>query len=114
MSRDVVRVGLIGLGVMGQNHLRNLAMMKQVEVAFIYDFDKQTCQRLAETYNVSISDDLNRDLQNVDAAIIVTPTSTHFEYINVAAQYVKNIFVEKPLTNDSETTRVVSQLVKNK
>ena len=40
----VIRIGLLGVGKMGQNHLRNLIMLKQVEIAFIYDFDKNICE----------------------------------------------------------------------
>ena len=38
---NIVKIGLLGVGMMGQNHLRNLSMLKQVEVTFIYDFDKE-------------------------------------------------------------------------
>ena len=30
----VIKIGLLGVGKMGQNHLRNLTMLKQVEVIF--------------------------------------------------------------------------------
>ena len=60
MKHSVVRVGIIGLGLMGQNHLRNLSMLKQVEVVFIYDFNKDSCASLALEYDVRVSDNLER------------------------------------------------------
>ncbi len=106
----VVKIGLLGVGKMGQNHLRNLAMLKQVEVAFIYDFDKETCAKLSKQYDVKASTNLDEDLKNVDGVVIVTPTFTHADYIKQVSKYVKNIFVEKPLTDTLESSNEIVKL----
>ena len=112
MKNKTAKIGLLGVGVMGQNHLRNLSMLKQVEIAFIYDLDKQACDKISKIYNVPVSDNLERDLKGVDGVIIVTPTFTHFDYIKLVSKYVKNIFVEKPLTSTLETSKEVAKLAK--
>ncbi|WP_297943203.1 Gfo/Idh/MocA family oxidoreductase [uncultured Campylobacter sp.] len=112
MKNKTAKIGLLGIGVMGQNHLRNLSMLKQVEIAFIYDLDKQACDKISKIYNVPVSDNLERDLKGVDGVIIVTPTFTHFDYIKLVSKYVKNIFVEKPLTSTLETSKEVAKLAK--
>ena len=114
MNNKVVKIGILGVGRMGQNHLRNLIMMKQVEVAFIYDVDKDNCKRLSSEFNVKVSENLDDDLQTVDGVVIVTPTSTHFDYIKQASNAVKNIFIEKPLTDTVETSRAIVELAKEK
>jgi predicted dehydrogenase len=51
----------------------------------------------------------------VDAIIIATPTSTHFDIIKKIGKKVKNIFVEKPLAqNFSETKKIINLVKKNK
>ena len=112
MKNKTAKIGLLGVGVMGQNHLRNLSMLKQVEITFIYDLDKQACDKISKIYNVPVSDNLERDLKGVDGVIIVTPTFTHFDYIKLVSKYVKNIFVEKPLTSTLETSKEVAKLAK--
>ena len=112
MKNKTAKIGLLGIGVMGQNHLRNLSMLKQVEIAFIYDLDKQACDKISKIYNVPVSDNLERDLKGLDGVIIVTPTFTHFDYIKLVSKYVKNIFVEKPLTSALETSKEVVKLAK--
>lgn len=112
MSNKVVKLGLIGVGVMGQNHLRNLAMLKQVEISFIYDFDKELCDRLSTQYDVNVSENLEEDLEKVDGVVIVTPTFTHADYIKLVSKYTKNIFVEKPLTNTLESSKEIVELAK--
>ncbi|WP_297922874.1 Gfo/Idh/MocA family oxidoreductase [uncultured Campylobacter sp.] len=112
MKNKTAKIGLLGVGVMGQNHLRNLSMLKQVEIAFIYDLDKQACDKISKIYNVPVSDNLESDLKGLDGVIIVTPTFTHFDYIKLVSKYVKNIFVEKPLTSTLETSKEVVKLAK--
>ncbi len=96
-ARKFIRVGLIGLGKMGQNHLRILSMLKTVELVFIHDADAEIAKRLSNQYGVPASTDLVYELGAVDAVVIATPTSTHSEYVKKIGHKVKNIFVEKPL-----------------
>lgn len=107
MSNKTLKVGLIGLGKMGQNHLRILSMLKSVSLEFIYDIDVPQAEELANKYEVSLALDLEAALNDVEAVVICTPTSTHFEYIKLVGKYVKNIFVEKPLTETQDESRQV-------
>lgn len=112
MNSKIAKIGLLGVGKMGQNHLRNLAMMKQVEIVFIYDLDTEACVKLSKQYSVKVSENLDEDLQNVDGVVIVTPTFTHADYIRQVSKYVKNIFVEKPLTDTLESSKEIVALAK--
>lgn len=109
-----VRIALFGIGKMGQNHLRILSMLKDVEIAFLYDSNVELCEDLSRKFGIKILENLDQDLKSCDGAIIVTPTFTHFDYINKVSDYVKNIFVEKPLTNTLESTQVIVNLAKDK
>ena len=109
-----VRIALFGIGKMGQNHLRILSMLKDVEVAFLYDVNEELCADLSKKFGIKILENLDSDLKSCDGAIIVTPTFTHFDYINKVSDYVKYIFVEKPLTNTLESTQVIVDLAKDK
>ena len=45
-----LRFGIIGLGRMGQNHLRVLSMLGGAEVGFLYDADVDKARGLAEGF----------------------------------------------------------------
>lgn len=109
-----IKVGLIGLGKMGQNHLRILSMLKNINLVFIYDVDTEHAAKLAALYNCFYSTDLNADLAKVEAVILVTPTSTHYEYIKQASAHVRSIFVEKPLTDTLSSSEEIIALVREK
>jgi len=103
-----LKIGLIGLGKMGQNHLRVLSLLKSVELVFVYDLNNATAERLGETYGVATHVDLEALLPQVDAVVICSPTSTHAEYVRKAAAHVKNIFVEKPMAESLQEARALS------
>lgn len=111
MSNKSLRVGLIGLGRMGQNHLRVLSLLKGVELAFIADADLAVAQRLGVQFDVPGVSDINSVLDSADAVVICTPTVTHADYIRLTAGKVRNIFVEKPLADTLEEANAVARLV---
>lgn len=110
----IVKIALFGIGKMGQNHLRILSMLKDVEVAFLYDVNLELCESLSKSFGIKVLENLDEDLKDCDGAIIVTPTFTHFDYVNKVSDYVKNIFVEKPLTDTLDTTQIILDLAKQK
>lgn len=110
----IIKIALFGIGKMGQNHLRILSMLKDVEVAFLYDANLELCESLSKSFGIKVLENLDEDLKDCDGAIIVTPTFTHFDYVNKVSDYVKNIFVEKPLTDTLDTTQIILDLAKQK
>ena len=102
-----LKVGLVGLGNMGQNHLRVLSMLKSVELVFVYDINAVIATRLAGAFGVQTHNDLEQLLPQVDAVVICTPTVTHGDYIRIAANHVKKIFVEKPLSKGLEEAKAL-------
>ena len=107
-QRQPIKIGLIGLGKMGQNHLRVLSLLKSVELVFVYDLNTKAAKQLGETYGVQTHADLEQLLPHVDAVVICTPTVTHGDYIRKAATHVKNIFVEKPMADTLEEAQALS------
>lgn len=94
------KVGLLGLGKMGRNHLRILNLLGDVEIAFIYDIDTANAKKVSEDYNLNYLQELDFNIiSEVDAVIVATPTSTHFDYLSKLIGKVKNIFIEKPITS---------------
>jgi predicted dehydrogenase len=114
MINKSLKVGLIGLGRMGQNHLRVLSILKGVEIAFIADADLAMAQRLGAQFDIPGVSDVDSVLGSADAVVICTPTVTHADYICLAAGKVRNIFVEKPLADTLEHARSVARFVAEK
>ncbi len=112
MSSDV-RIGLLGLGQMGRNHLRVLSMMRGVEIAFVHDSAIDHARQTGEQFGVPAAGDLEAAVSGVDALIICTPTSTHADYVERYAPKVGALFVEKPLAHSLEAARRIEQAVRD-
>ena len=109
-----VRVGIIGLGRMGQNHLRVLSLLSGAEIAFVYDVDQAHAAALGAQAGVPAATNLDTALERVDAVVIASPTVTHDDYARLAARYVDNIFVEKPVTDRLDTSESLRELVRER
>lgn len=112
MSDRPLRIGLVGLGKMGQNHLRVLSMLKNVELAFVSDADMARAETAGAVLGVPAVADLSKFDGALDAIVICTPTITHGDFVRLAATKVKNIFVEKPLAGTLQDATAVAAFAK--
>ena len=110
-ASSTIRVGLVGLGNMGRNHLRVLSMLSGFELAFVYDADRAAADRLAREHGTVTGGDIEQLLPSCDAVVICTPTVTHGNYVKLASAHVRNMFVEKPLAKDLEECRDLAALI---
>jgi UDP-N-acetylglucosamine 3-dehydrogenase len=109
-----VKVGVIGLGLMGSAHVRVYSRLEGCELVGICD-SAGSKKYLAEKYGCKfferVSDLLKEDL---DAISICTPTSTHKEMALKALEKSKDILVEKPLaTNVEDADHVIKRAKKS-
>lgn len=110
-ERKPVRVGLLGLGQMGRNHLRILSMLREVELVFVHDANHAHAETLAVQHGVRAEADPVVAAGSVDAMVICTPTSTHADYVRTLAPHVRALFVEKPLAHSLEAAETIAEVV---
>lgn len=107
-----LKVSILGLGNMGRNHLRVLSMLKGVDIAYIFDQNAESLEVLAKQYKVPATQDADTAIAGADAVVIVTPTSTHFEYFKRCVGKVRNVFIEKPLAQSMIEAEEIERLAK--
>jgi len=107
-----LKVAQIGTGGWGKNHLRILSELDVLNA--VCDLDEQKAKQYGTKYSVNYYKSLDKLLENeeFDTAFVCTPTSTHFEIASELLQQKKNVFVEKPMTyntNDGEKLLELSE-----
>ncbi len=108
----MTKVSVIGLGQMGINHLINLTKIKKINLIKIYDIIKK--KELEEKFKTKFANNINEVLDESDAIIIASPTSTHLKYFLKCSKKIKNIFIEKPLVTNVNDFKKILNIVKKK
>jgi predicted dehydrogenase len=93
----VVRLGIVGAGIMGSNHARVLRSIPQAELSVVVDPDAEKGQRLADHVGAGYQPRLEALPGQVDAAIIATPTETHAEIAVALMESGIDVLIEKPI-----------------
>lgn len=97
-----VRVGIIGVGMIGVDHARRLTQtLGGVDVVAVTDVDPARAKALAETLPAARVHATGADLiaaPEVDAVLVTSWGPSHEEYVLAAIAANKPVFCEKPLT----------------
>jgi predicted dehydrogenase len=108
----VTKIALVGMGYWGPNLARVLNQSHSCDFVAACDCNERNLEKIARQYPSikpysSFSDLLASD---VDAIVIATPISTHYELAKQALMAGKHVFVEKPLAHTSVLARELVQL----
>ncbi len=99
----MIRAGVIGVGAMGQHHVRIYSEMENVELVGISDVSESRVNELAQQYKTRGFTDYNELLeQNLDAISLVVPTTLHMLIGLDVIKSGANLLVEKPIADTLE------------
>jgi predicted dehydrogenase len=93
-----VKVGVIGVGYLGQHHARIYSEIEEAELVAVVDINKEKANTFAEKYKCTAYYDYRDVLHKVDALSIVTPTTSHYSIALDCLKAGKDILIEKPIT----------------
>lgn len=114
MSKQTVKVGLVGLGYWGPNLLRNLLATKNVVVVGCAELDETRLTTIKQTRpEIFLTDNYHELLQeDIEAVIIATPPGTHFQIAKDALRSKKHVLIEKPMTTSYQEAIQLVRLAK--
>ena len=107
----MIKVGVIGAGHLGKIHL-NILSNSDFNLIGFHDTDVENSEKLASENGYVFFKEIDSLINLIDAAVIVSPTTTHFEIAEKCINKGKHIFVEKPLTTNSKEARIINKLAK--
>ena len=114
----MMKVGLIGCGMVARIHMKAYNAMKDVRVVALSDMDIKRANTFAKSYGIDKTFSNYFDLfalGNLDFVDICTPTSTHETVVRDAAKSGVNVLMEKPMgRNSEECGRMIEEAKKHK
>lgn len=94
---EVLKVGVVGTGNMGRNHVRVLSTMAECQLVGCFDLNAAAAQEQADRYGIKSFESPEEIYDAVDVVHVVVPSFLHKEYAVAAAQAGCHVLVEKPI-----------------
>lgn len=102
------RIGVVGLGSMGTNHVNVISRMPHIELGAIYDANQEVTEHHAQRLGTTALTDIRSLAEHVDGVILAAPTELHGE---LGAQILEQglpLLIEKPIaTNVGDAEKLI-------
>ena len=97
---DPVRIGVVGTGVMGRHHVRNLAAIPGAELIGVYDARPEVAEAIAGEHGTRAFARMEELADGIEAAVVAAPTVHHAEIGCALLGRGIHVLVEKPIAPD--------------
>ena len=110
----LIKVAVIGAGMMGRNHLKTYKTLPGVELVGVYDIFPESAKKAAEMFGIKAFSSLQEVAKNVEAVSVVTTSVAHCEVGEFFLNQGIHCMMEKPLaTTEEECQRLINAAQKN-
>ena len=114
MINEPINIGVIGVGHLGQHHVKHYNKIRNANLIGIFDVDSNRAAKIGKKYDVPVFENVEDLLNKVDGVSIVTPTPNHSKTAKLCIKYNKHVFIEKPITVTLEEADELLKLSKDK
>ncbi len=109
-----INIGVIGVGYLGSIHAKILSQIPSANFVGVYDINEQRSKDVASQLGVKSFETLDELLENVQAVVIATPTTTHREIAVYCLNNGVHTFIEKPITDSVEGAEEIIKISKER
>jgi predicted dehydrogenase len=112
-----INIAIIGYGYWGKNLVRNFSENVNCEIKYVIDLDVQKLKYILINYpkiNTLIDYKIALSDNNIDAVVIATPSTTHYEIAKNALHANKHVLIEKPMTTAYAEAKELTDLAHQK
>lgn len=109
-----IRVAVIGYGHLGKWHSQKAESFPEMaELKYIVEKFPANQELARKNHPKAIVvDDIAKCINEIDAAVVVTPTSFHYEIVDYLLKNNKHVFCEKPITENTEHALMLKEVLK--
>ncbi len=106
-----LRIGVIGAGEWGRNHVRTLAALPDIELTVVCDLDPARREAVNRQYPaVHVTDAVDEALDRADAIVVATPAASHHVIATQVVERGLPVLVEKPFALSVDEAEAVAEL----
>lgn len=108
------RIGVIGVGKMGEYHVGVLSEQSVAELTIIADSSQKRAEEISQRYSVPYVSCAEDMIGKVDAVVIAVPTALHYETAKKFLNAGVHVLLEKPCAHDLGQAEELFQLAEEK
>ena len=110
-----IKVAVIGHGHLGRWHAEKVEQNPLSQLYAIIEADPSRAADIKQKYpDTIISSSIDEVIEDIDAALVITPTSTHYKIVKKLLKHQIHIFCEKPLCSSYEQAKELRELYQEK
>ncbi|MDZ7315356.1 MAG: Gfo/Idh/MocA family oxidoreductase [candidate division KSB1 bacterium] len=94
---EKIKVGIIGVGKLGNFHCNALSQMESAELVGVHDVDALRAQEIAERYRCRAFAEPAELIRECDCVGVIVPTTHHLAMAKQVLQAGRPVFIEKPI-----------------
>ncbi len=114
VKRGKLRVGVIGVGHLGEYHVQKYKAIRAVELVGVVDTNLGRANEIARLYNTRAYRDYHEILNMVDAVSLAVPTEMHFDVAKDILFEGVHLLIEKPITHKLEDADTLISMAEEK
>jgi len=92
-----LKVGVVGVGRMGQRHCRVFSNLRKAELVGVSDSNPVTGHKVSQDYEVPYYEHIDDLLNEVDVVCLASPTRSHYEQAMLCLDRGIHVLIEKPI-----------------
>lgn len=109
-----MRIGIIGTGSMGRNHMRVVESIPELELTCAADISNENLSEASSGYNIKTLSNHEEMVDLVDAVMVSTPTTFHYSIAKFFIENGKDVLVEKPFASNLAQSDELIEMAKEK
>lgn len=113
-EKKPLRVGVVGVGHLGEHHARLHSTFDEVELVGVVDIDEERGRHISREYGTDFYRDLDELIPRIDAASVVVPTEDHFEIGRRLIENDIDCLIEKPMVETLEQAEELYRLAERR
>ncbi len=114
MRQEKLRVGVIGVGHLGEYHVQKYKAIPTAELVGVVDTDLERANEIALRYGTRVFRERSELLDMVDGVSLVVPTEMHFDVAKDILSKGVHLLIEKPITYKAEPADTLIRMAQEK
>lgn len=108
------RVAVIGTGYLGRLHARILTEMPEAEMVGFVEPNDAIANEVASSLRLHRFASVKDAASEIEAAVVATPTTTHFDVVSQLLEAGRDVLVEKPITATADDAQRLVSLARER